>query len=111
MPNTLPQMTLSREEEAFLRHWMFDEAHYRQGAGPAKRLQLRHGVVPADLAAIIAAAIPDPAEQEAAGSGPPPLGPPVWPWSEGEFRDRLAQARSILAEKHPAVGRFRSKNA
>jgi hypothetical protein len=104
-------MKLSREEAAFLRHWMYDEAHDREGAGPAKKLQLRHGFVPADLGAVIAAAMPDSAEQEAAGSGPPSQEPPVWPWSGGEFRDRLAQARSILAEKHPAAGRFRSKNA
>jgi hypothetical protein len=55
--------------------------------------------------------MPDPAEQEAAGSGPPSQEAPVWPWSGDEFRGRLTQAWSILAEKHPAAGRFRSKNA
>jgi hypothetical protein len=104
-------MRLSREEDAFLRHRIYDEAHYREGAGPAKKLQLRHGVVPADLAAIIAAAMPDPAEQEAAGSGPPSQEPPVWPWSGGEFRDRVTQARSILAERHPTASPIRPENA
>src|SRR5438067_13392062 len=71
MPNKHPRMKLSPEEEAFLRHWMYDEVHYADGPGPAKQLQLHHGVAPADLALLIAAGIPDPADQEAAGSGPP----------------------------------------
>jgi hypothetical protein len=74
-------MKLSREEEVFLRRWMYFEMRYQEGIGPAKRLQLQHQAVPADLATLIAAAIPDPAEQEAAGLGPPPPEPPVWPWS------------------------------
>lgn len=60
-------MRLSRDEEVFLRHWMHDEVHYGEGTGPAKRLQLRHRAVPADLAVLIAAAIPDPSDQESAG--------------------------------------------
>jgi hypothetical protein len=93
-------MRLSREEETFLRHWIYDEAHYLDGVGPAKRLQVQHRVKPADLAILIAAAIPDPAEQWAAGSGPPPAEPPEWPWSEEAFRDRLAQARAPVDERH-----------
>ncbi len=96
MPNTRPRMRLSHEEEVFLRHWIHDEAHYQESPGPAKALQLRNRVISADLAKLIAAAIPDLEDQEAAGSGPPPAEPPVWPWSEGEFRSRLAEARSIL---------------
>jgi hypothetical protein len=92
-------MKLAPEQEAFLRHWMYDEAHYRDGPGPAKALQVRHRVSPADLAAIIAAALPDPVDQETAGSGPPPDRSPRWPWSADAFRDRLTQARSILAER------------
>jgi hypothetical protein len=76
---------------------MYDEAHYRDGRGPAKRLQLAHRAVPADLAAIIAAALPDPADQAAAGSDPPPVEPPVWPWDDAGFRNRLAEARAVLA--------------
>jgi hypothetical protein len=94
-------MKLSHEEEAFLRHWMYDEMHYQNGTGMAKRLQLRHGVPPADLALLIAAAIPDPAEQEAAGLGPPPTETPVWPWSDTALRARLAYARAALAQRHP----------
>jgi hypothetical protein len=92
-------MKLPREEDAFLRHWMYDEAHYRDGPGPAKALQLQHRVPPADLAILIAAAIPDPADQEAAGRGPPPMDPPVWPWAAASFHDRLAEARAVLAAR------------
>jgi hypothetical protein len=92
-------MRLSREEDAFLRRWMYDEAHYRDGPGPAKALQIQHRVPPADLAAVIAAAIPDPADQEAAGHGPPPMDPPAWPWAGDAFRDRLTEARAVLAAR------------
>jgi hypothetical protein len=96
-------MKLSREEDAFLRHWMSDEAHDRGGPGPAKALQLRHQIPPADLAAVIAAAIPDPADQDAAGHGPPPDQPPVWPWAGNAFHDRLAEARAVLAARLAAT--------
>jgi hypothetical protein len=92
-------MNLSREEESFLRHWMYDEAHYQEGVGPAKRLQLQHGVVPADLAVLIAAAIPSPGDQWAAGYGSSPAESPVWPWSDEALRTRLAEARAVLAER------------
>jgi hypothetical protein len=92
-------MRLSRDEELFLRHWMYDEVHYQQGRGLAKQLQLQHRAVPADLALLIAAAYPDLAEQEAAGKGPPPNEPPTWPWPVEALRARLAEARTILAER------------
>jgi hypothetical protein len=97
MPNKLPLMKLSREEELFLRCWMYDEVHYQDGLGPAKQLQLSHRAIPADLAALIAAAIPDLLEQETAGHGPPPPEPVAWPWSEIALRTRLAEARAALA--------------
>src|SRR5436309_4895524 len=100
MPNRYPLMRLSPEEESFLQHWMYDETHYQAGVGPAKRLQLQQRVIPADLATIIAAAIPAPADQEAAGLCPPPAEPPIWPWSEDSLRGRLAEAQAILAERH-----------
>ncbi len=90
-------MRLSRDEEIFLRHWMYDEVHYAQGQGPAKRLQVEHRAVPADLAILVAATIPDPADQDAAGLGPPPTEPPVWPWLGDTLRARLADARVALA--------------
>ena len=96
MPNKLPLVKLSRDEELFLRHWMYDEVHYQDGRGPAKQLQLRHRAAPADLATLIAAAIPDPADQEAAGVGPRPAEPPTWPWSEDALRARLDEARTAL---------------
>jgi hypothetical protein len=96
MPSKHPLMKLSRDEETFLRHWMYDEVHYQDGPGPAKRLQLQHRAVPADLATLIAAAIPDPADQEAAGLGPAPPEPPTWPWSEESLRTRIAEARVAL---------------
>jgi hypothetical protein len=99
MPNTDHPMKLSRDEEVCLRHWMYDETHYQDGSGPAKRLQVQHGVSPADLATLIAAAIPDPAVQEAAGEGPPPVEFPQWPWSVETFHQRLAEARSTLRKR------------
>jgi hypothetical protein len=96
MPSKHPLMKLSRDEELFLRHWMYDEVHYQEGQGPAKRLQVQHGAIPADLGTLIAAAIPDPREQEVAGIGPPPAQPPKWPWSEETLRARLREARSAL---------------
>jgi hypothetical protein len=97
MPSKRPLMKLSRDEDVFLRHWMYDEVRYGEGPGPAKLLQLQHQAVPADLAILIAASMPDPADQEAAGLGPPPAEPPVWPWPEGTLRVRLADARAALA--------------
>ena len=98
MPNTLPRMKLSPEEHTFLRQWIYDEVHYQDGPGPAKALQLRHGASPADLGVLIAAAIPDVREQEAAAAAFAQT-PPIWPWTESTFRDRVAEARSVLAER------------
>jgi hypothetical protein len=99
-------MKLSREEELFLRHWMYDEVHFRDGAGPAKGLQLQHRAVPADLAVLIAAALPDLAVQQSVGEGPPPSEPPAWPWPSAEaLRSRIAEARSLLdAQKRLTSG-------
>ena len=89
-------MKLSRDEELFLRHWIYDEAHFRDGVGPAKRLQVEHQVLPADLAALIAAAIPDPRDQEEAASTPPGS-TPRWPWQGNAFQARLAEAQAAIA--------------
>ncbi len=94
-------MKLSRDEESFLRHWMYDEVHYRDGQGPAKRLQLEHHVIPADLAVLVAAALPDPGDQEAAGLGPPPAELPTWPWSEDMLCTRLSEAKAVLFAELP----------
>ena len=99
MPNKHPRMRLSRDEELFLRHWMYDEVHYQECQGPAKQLQLQHRAVPADLATLIAAAIPDPADQEAAGFSPPSPEPLTWPWSEDDLSRRLAEARALLGKQ------------
>jgi hypothetical protein len=93
-------MKLSPDEERFLRHWMHDEAHYQEGQGLAKRLQLLHCAIPADLATLIAAAIPDPEDQQAAALAPPTHVPLIWPWSDAGFRARLAEARTILANRN-----------
>lgn len=94
MPNNRPLMRLSPDEESFLRHWMYDEVHYQDGPGPAKRLQLEHRAIPADLAILIAAAIPGPVEQERAGRDRPSAEPPNWPWSEESLRARVTEARA-----------------
>jgi hypothetical protein len=99
MPNKFPRRRLSPEEEIFLRHWVYDEMHYQDGQGPAKRLQVEHRVAPADIALLVAAAMPDRTEQEAAGLGPPPAEPPTWPWSDDACRNRVAEARSLLAQR------------
>src|SRR5438270_9333145 len=99
MPNTLPQMKLSREEESYLRHWMIEEMHYRAGPGPAKRLQFEQGVASGDLAALIAATIGIPADQVAAGLGPPPDEAPSWPWTAQSFQNRPRLAHQVLAER------------
>jgi hypothetical protein len=110
MPNEHFARSLSRDEELYLRHWIYDEAHYQDVEGPAKRLQVRHRAVPADMAVLIAAAIPDPADQEAAGLGPPPAEPPTWPWSQETLRTRLAEARTALAGKSsPGIGAKRDE--
>ncbi len=99
MPNKPPPMRLSRDEENFLRHWMYDETHFREGTGPAKRLQREQRAVPGDLAVLIAAAMPDTAEQWAAGVGPPPADPPRWPWSGAALGARVAEANAVLAAR------------
>lgn len=99
MPNKPPPMKLSRDEELFLRRWIYDEWHYREGQGPAKRLQLQHEAASADLAAIAGAAIPDPADQEAIALGPAPEEPSAWPWTVETLGGRVTEARDLLARK------------
>jgi hypothetical protein len=96
MPNNRPLMKLSPNEELFLRHWMYDEVHYEEGSGPAKRLQIQHRAIPGELAILIAAAIPDPLEQERAGLDRPSAEPPIWPWSPDSLRARVAEAKAAL---------------
>jgi hypothetical protein len=82
---------------------MYDEVHYREGRGPAKRLQVEHQVAPTDLGILIAAAMPDPSEQAAAIVEPPIRESPIWPWTEQPFQVRLSQARAILATRTPQL--------
>jgi hypothetical protein len=96
MRNKLPLMKLSREEEIFLRHWMYDEWHFETRQGPAKRMQIEHKVIPTDFATLIAAAMPDPSDQLQAGVGPPPAEPPVWPWTDDGCARRVEEARKVL---------------
>jgi hypothetical protein len=103
MRNKHLPMSLSREEEIFLRHWMYDETHYDEGVGPAKRLQIEHHVAPADLATLIAAALPSTADQEAAGIGLPPAESPIWPWPGDSFAQRFVEAHALVAKGiHPS---------
>jgi hypothetical protein len=97
MPNMLPLMKLPRDEELFLRHWIYD-VHYQQAQGPAKRLRLQHRAIPADLALLVAAAMPDTIDEEAAGPGPPPDEAPTWPWSEDTWQRRIVEARAFLVK-------------
>lgn len=96
MRNTHQPMKLSPDEDLFLRHWIKDEADFQKRQGPAKALQLAHGIRPADLALLIAAGMPDLEEQAAVANGPAPSDPPSWPWTPEEFERRLADARVRL---------------
>jgi hypothetical protein len=102
MPKTHPRMKLSRKELTFLRHWMFDETHFQDGPGAAKQLQVAHGATPADLAILIAAALPEPAEQEVAGMRRAPGATPQWPWSKQSLRTRVAEAQAFLGQRRVA---------
>jgi hypothetical protein len=102
MRNKHQRMKLSREEEIFLRHWIYDEVHFRDGTGPAKRLQVAHKVPPFELALVISAAMTEPGEQETAAEGPPPADTPVWPWPADNWAPRLAEARTLLAQRQRA---------
>ncbi len=99
MPNKHPRLRLWPEEERFLRQWMYDEVHFKDGRGPAKQLQIAHGAFPAHLAELIAASIPDPAEQLAAGLIPGPAEPLTWSWAPETLQARLAEARAVLGAR------------
>jgi hypothetical protein len=103
MPKSHPRMKLSPEEELFLRQWMFDEVHFEEGQGPAKRQQVAQGVRPAKLSLLIAAALPNPAEQQAAVSESTRTPFPTWPWSVQSFRGRLGEAQAILASRQSRI--------
>src|SRR5437764_136798 len=104
MPKTPPRMKLSREEQAFLRRWIYDEAHFRDGPGPAKRLQLEHRVIPADLAAVIAAGMPGTQDQFVAATAVP-AERVDWPWTEDGLAERVAEARAALTAAERTPGR------
>ena len=55
--------------------------------------------MPADVAVVIAAEMPDLEQQWAAGLGPPPKVRPLWPWAEAEWAERVREARRCLAGK------------
>ena len=103
-PKKPPRMEFLPEEVRFLRHWVYEETHHQEG--PAKHLQLLHRVVSDDLAVLIGAAFPDPAEQQSAGIGPPPTEPPVWPWSDRDFQVRLEVAPTTACRIHSCIGSF-----
>lgn len=103
MPKTRLPMKLSPDEELYLRHWMYDEVHYADGPGAAKRLQLERRAVSADLATLIAAAFPSPLEQQAAGQVPPPCAVLTWPWRDDQLSARVREARSVLTESRATV--------
>jgi hypothetical protein len=107
----VPRMILSPEEELFLRQWMFDEVHFEEGQGPAKRLQVAQRVRPAELSQLIAAALPDPAEQQAAVSGATGSDCPTWPWSVQSFQNRLGEAQAILASRQLRIRKYARRTA
>jgi hypothetical protein len=52
---------------------------------------------------MIAAALPDPAEQQAAVSGASRSACPNWPWSVQSFQNRLSEAQAILASRQHRI--------
>ena len=98
-------MNLTKREEQFLQAWMHDELHFREGTGPAKRLQRAHQVKPFDLALLIAAWLPDPNEQFQRAEEPLP-DTVEWPWqTREEFETRLREAKEVLALRNrPQAG-------
>lgn len=102
MQNKPLPMKLSPDEDSFLRHWIRDEWHYRDGLGAAKQLQVQHNAIPADLALLIAAAYPDPGEQQTIAMAEAPVDSPVWPWSGESLAARVRIAREILEERNSA---------
>ena len=97
MRNKHRQMKLSHEEDNFLRHWIHDEAHYEEEVGCGQAPSGPALYRPGGPRNYYPAAIPDLNEQEAAAFGPPPVEPPVWPWSDESFRSRLDEAKGTLA--------------
>lgn len=98
-------MDLTAKEEQFLQAWMHDELHFREGTGPAKRLQREHLVKPADLAVLIAAWLPDPDEQFRLAEAVMPQSHLEWPWaSREEFERRLCQAKAMSGAPKAIVG-------
>jgi len=84
---------LTDAELHFLSRWAYDEWHFTHGQGPAKKLELRHGVKPSEVAEILGAAFPTSALMEITENAPPDI-PVFWPWPTTEdFRLRLMQAR------------------
>jgi WD40 repeat protein len=112
MPSKHPPFKLSREEETFLRHWMYEEAHQADGSGQAKRLQVEHQANPGDLNLLISAAFPDSAVRDVAALGPPPSTAPTWPWPDDALTIRVAEARAeLVVQPRPQGTKKRKQSA
>ena len=98
-------MKLSHEEDIFLRHWIYDEVHFHEGTGPAKRLQVAHKIPPANLALIIAAALTEAGAQEADGRWSAAHGIAGWPWPEDSCARRIEEARQLLGSPRAGIGK------
>jgi len=96
MPNKSPPMKLSREEEGFLRHWMYDKTHYQDGPGPAKQFCIEQPLLtwPPSLP------LPSPTwtTRKLPASGPRLMIPPMWPWIGDTLRTRIFEAQAALPE-------------
>ena len=78
---TLP-MKLSPREEAYVRHWMYEEFHCNDPSQPRPAVELleEHSGTELDLLRLIIAAI-CPIEGYDLAATPRPEGTPEWPWS------------------------------
>jgi hypothetical protein len=92
-----PRPQLTPAEQAFLRAWMWEEAHPRVIENGAKKTQIDRSPYAAPLLADIAAATMTPEEQLGAAHGARPARIPVWPWaSDEDFRFRHEEAKAWL---------------
>lgn len=93
---TLP-MKLSPREEAYVRHWMYEEFHCNDPSQPRPAAELleEHSGTELDLLRLIIAAI-CPIEGYDLAATPRPEGTPAWPWSsKEEFEARVLEATNL----------------
>lgn len=104
-----PRPKLTPEETAFLRAWIWEEAHPHVVENGAKRLQIERNPHASPILADIATATMTADEQVDVANGPKPSDVPAWPWSsDQELRARHEEAMvwletTRLSRKHVPI--------